>query len=141
MAEGILREKLRESGIPAFVDSCGFEAFHAGDRPDGRAQAVALRHGIDISSHLARLFSSRDFDRFDYIYVMDAGHYQGVMRKARNQADRAKTDYILNVLHPGKNLGVTDPWYGNEHSFEEVYRLLDRACDALAEQLKTGIRP
>ncbi len=141
MAEGILREKLMEAGIGAEVDSCGFERFHVGDSPDPRAQQVTGRHGIDISGHRARLFTRSDFDRFDRIFAMDSSHYNNIMRVAAGDPDAiAKTDYFLNVISPGENEGVPDPWYHDIKAFEKVYRQLDEACDAFVRSLRQDKR-
>lgn len=136
MAEGILREKLKKLKINSFVDSCGFEQFHVGDSPDSRAIAVTGKRWIDISGHRARLFSVRDFDEFDHIFVMDDSHYKNVMKRARNEQDRAKVDYFLNVLYPMQNQHVADPWYHDISAFEEVFELLDEACEKFTLQLK-----
>ena len=135
LAEGILRHKLEAAHFPACIDSCGFESFHVGDPPDHRAQSTALRHGIDISNHHARLFSIMDFDIFDLIYVMDSGHYRNVMKLARMESDRSRVDFMLNLLYPGKNLGVVDPWYHHDEVFEQVFLQLDLACDVLTKKL------
>ncbi len=135
MAEGILREKLRISKIPVEVDSCGFEAFHVGDPPDSRAQEVARKRGIDLSSHRARLFTPLDFDEFDFIYAMDSSHFKKITRLARNESDLAKVDFMLNVLYPGQNLDVLDPWYEGMKAFEQVYLQLDDACNHIIEVL------
>jgi protein-tyrosine phosphatase len=137
MAEGILREKLKERRIPAEVDSCGFESFHVGDPPDSRAQEVTRKRRIDLSSHRARLFTTQDFDRFDYIFAMDSSHFNNIMKLARNDSDRSKVDFMLNVLHPGQNLGVQDPWYHGMKAFEQVYWQLDEACERFVETLIT----
>ncbi len=137
LAEGILKDKLNALHIPGRVDSCGFESFHIGDPPDRRAQLTASRHGLDIAGHRARLFTTGDFDDFDLIYVMDTGHFNNVMKHARNASDRAKVDYMLNVISPWQNLGVKDPWYHDQEAFEEVFLLLDLACDKLAKKLLT----
>ena len=135
LAEGILREKLRKKNIPAEIDSCGFESFHVGDPPDSRAQSVAMRRGIDISAHRARLFAPRDFERFDYIYAMDSSHFHNLMRLCRNGSDKVKVDYVLNALSPGQNLGVQDPWYHDLAAFEKVFVQLDAACDRIVANL------
>ncbi len=57
------------------------------------------------------------------------------MRVARNDSDREKVDYMLNVLYPGENRGVQDPWYHNLKAFENVYLQLDEACDALVARI------
>ncbi len=138
LAEGILREKFRRDKISGMVDSCGFESFHAGDSPDSRAQTVARKHGIDISAHHSRLFNVADFDLFDHIYVMDSSHYHSVMRVARNEADREKVDYLMNVQYPGTNSPVRDPWYDNLAAFERVYDQLDPVCEAIVAAAKRG---
>ncbi|MFZ4563935.1 MAG: low molecular weight protein-tyrosine-phosphatase [Bacteroidales bacterium] len=135
MAEGILKDKLKHLHFQAEVDSCGFESFHVGDAPDSRAQEVAKERGIDISSHRARLFTMKDFDRFDYIYAMDSSHYNNIIRLARNDADVEKVDYLLNVLSPGQNTGVQDPWYHDMKAFERVYIQLEEACKQITLNL------
>ena len=120
------------------VDSCGFEAFHVGDAPDARAVFVARKYGTDISTHRARLFTVKDFDESDFIYVMDSSHYRQTMALARNDSDKSKTDYTLNILYPGQNQGVQDPWYHDTDAFEKVYRQLDQACEAIAQKIMNG---
>jgi len=138
LAEGILREKLESYDIPAVVDSCGFESFHIGDPPDHRAQQVARKYGIDIASHRARLFKVADFERFDRIYAMDSSHYHRLMGLANTDTARGKVDYILNVLYPGQNRPVEDPWYHGMEAFEQVFNQLDRACERICEELLPG---
>lgn len=136
LAEGILRQKFRDYGIQGFVDSAGFEPFHIGDMPDERARRVAHEHGINISDHMARLFTVKDFDHFDKIYVMDNWHYQNVMRLARNEADEAKVDFTMNTVYPGKNKPVPDPYYDGYGAFERVFLQLDQVCDQIAQSAR-----
>jgi protein-tyrosine phosphatase len=96
--------------------------------------------GIDISSHRARLFIVRDFERFDYIYAMDSSHYNNIMGLTKNHADKSKVDYLLNVLHPGQNRCVHDPWYHDIMAFEKVYLQLDEACEQITRKLVAEIR-
>jgi protein-tyrosine phosphatase len=138
MAEGILREKLHQLNHPATVDSVGFENFHVGDSPDERAVLTLRKRDIDISGHVARLFSVKDFDRFDRIYVMDSYHYSNVARLARDDKDMAKVDYIMNLVYPGFDQPVKDPWYNGLSAFETVYEQLDDACSVLAKKIASG---
>ena len=136
LAEGILKDKLYRHSIVAEVDSAGFESFHVGDGADPRSKEIARKYGISLDSHVARKFTTRDFDHFDRIFVMDRYNHQDVMRLARHEADRAKVDYILNLSFPGENREVPDPYYGGRDGFERVYRMLDSACDILLEEVK-----
>jgi protein-tyrosine phosphatase len=138
LAEGILREKFLKYNVSGEVDSAGFESFHTGDPPDERARKIARQHGIDISGHRARLFRVSDFDHFDHIFAMDAWHYQNLLKLARNEADRKKVNFVMNVIDPGKNIPVEDPYYDGFSAFETVFGQLDQACEKFAKDAATG---
>jgi protein-tyrosine phosphatase len=135
LAKAIMADKIKKLKLDAEVDSAGFETFHRGDPADPRSVAVAATHGIDLSDHVARMFSVRDFDRFDLIYVMDRTNYNDVMGLTRDTQDENKVDFILNLLTPVENRQVPDPWYGGKEGFEKVYHMLDQACDELLKQI------
>jgi protein-tyrosine phosphatase len=134
LAEGILADKAKKLGLDIEVDSCGFERFHNGEPADPRSVAVAKAHGIDLNGHVARMFTVRDFDHYDRIYVMDRTNYNDVMGVARDNADEQKVDFIMNMLHPDENRPVPDPWYGGKEGFEKVFQMLDQACDYLIKE-------
>lgn len=133
LAEGILQKKLPREAFS--VDSAGTANYHTGSAPDKRSIAVAKKYGLDISHLKARQFVVSDFDVFDYIYVMDASNYQNVVDLARNEADKNKVHYILNETQPKQNLPVSDPYYGGNDGFEQVYQMLDEACSIIAKKL------
>jgi len=135
LAEGILRKKFQELNLDAEVDSAGFEAFHAGDQPDSRAIAMGRKFDVDISGHVARLVNSQDFKKFDLIYIMDDSHLNRIKPFAKSKTEMEKVDYLLNVVHPGENRNVEDPWYGDTNGFETVFHKLDEACGILAEKI------
>lgn len=132
--------KIKKFNLNAETDSAGFETFHRGDPADPRSIAVAAAHGIDLTDHVARMFTARDFDRFDLIYVMDRTNYNDVMGLARDSADENKVDFILNLVNPGEDQQVPDPWYGGKEGFEKVFRMLDQACDRLVHELSADHR-
>lgn len=132
LAEGILKSKLSKDFI---VDSAGTANYHSGAAPDTRSIAVARKYGLDISSLKGRQFNVTDFDTFDLIYVMDQSNYNNVIKLARHNEDIAKVKLILNEVHEGKNYEVPDPYYGGDHGFENVYQMLDEACDVIASHL------
>lgn len=136
LAEGVLKHKIKQNGLPIVVESCGFESFHTGDAPDTRAIEVASAHNIDISNHRARLFKSTFFDEYDKIFVMDDNNYRMVISKARNENDKKKVDYIMNVVTPGANEQVADPYYGGRDNFIQTWKMLDRVTDKIIEQFK-----
>lgn len=130
LAEGILKEKVAKAGLSWQVDSAGTGFWHVGELPDRRSIRTAAGHGIDISDQRARQFKESDFDLFDKILVMDTQNRRDVLRLARNAAEQAKVALILDHTHPGQDRNVPDPYYDDD-GFEEVYSMLDLACDSL----------
>ena len=135
VAEGILKQKIETRGLDAIVDSAGTANYHIGQHPDERSSESAKKHGIDISKLKARQFSLIDFDDFDRIFVMDSSNYGDVIEVARNKSDKKKVELILNVLYPDSNMSVPDPYYGGEQGFENVFMLLEQACEVIADSL------
>lgn len=135
LAEGIMKAKT--SGMDVEVDSAGTAAYHVGNGPDPRSTHIAGVYGIDISTQQARQFVAEDFEIFDHIFVMDSSNYNNVIRLAKNEAEKAKVELILNRVQPGHNLAVPDPYYGGDQGFENVYQLLDEACERIAASLKS----
>jgi protein-tyrosine phosphatase len=133
LAEGIMRAKLSKDFI---VDSAGTGGWHAGELPDKRSISTAKNRGLDITSQRARQFKISDFDTFDYIYVMDNSNYKDVMALAPNEEAKSKVKLILNELFPNENVDVPDPYYGGQDGFENVFDMLNEACDVIAGKLK-----
>ena len=132
MAEGILQSKVPQESF--FVDSAGTAAYHVGNFPDERSIAVAEKYGIDITQQKARKFTLQDFLDFDIIYAMDKSNYQNIISLASSDEAIGKVKMILNETQPDKNLSVPDPYYGGDSGFEEVYKMLNEACDNIANK-------
>ncbi|HLN52610.1 MAG TPA: low molecular weight protein-tyrosine-phosphatase [Lentimicrobium sp.] len=136
LAEGLLKNKIKKYNLAAFVDSCGFEYEHLGCQPDYRAIEIASRHNIDITDQKARLFHPSYFDNFDKIYVMDSNNYRMVASKARSKKDLEKVELIMNVVKPGSNIPVPDPYFGRQEHFVETFRMLDEATDKIIDLIR-----
>lgn len=136
LAEGILRVKAEKAGIDITIDSAGTSNYHTGEHPDQRTVANAHKHAVDVSHLKARQFSVNDFDEFDHIFVMDSSNYGDVLSLARNEKDRKKVELILNRVYPGSDMSVPDPYFGGEQGFENVFILLDKACDVIISSIK-----
>lgn len=135
MAEGILRTKILATGKKAIVDSAGTSNYHVGENPDYRAIVTLRNKNIDISGLAGRQFSVSDFDEFDFIYAMDSSNYKNILALARNENDKAKVDLIMNLVEPGSNRSVPDPYFGEHDGFEQVYKMLDAATEKIIEKL------
>ena len=128
LAEGILKSKSNK----IIVDSAGTAGYHVGSRPDQRSIEIGLKNNIDITNQRARQFTSNDFDDFDKIYAMDNDNYSKIISLATNQVQIDKVDLILNEVYPNQFKSVPDPYYGGEKGFENIYNLLEKACEQIA---------
>ena len=138
MAQGILEDKIHKLGLDVEVDSAATSDYHIGDSPDPRAIQKMKEHNIDISQYKGRQLLPIDYDKFDRIYVMDSENYENAIKVARKDSDHEKVQMILNVNEPHSNRSVPDPYFGDEEGFEEVYQMLDKACDYIVEDLKNA---
>lgn len=133
LAEGILQAKVEAAGLNWHIDSAGTNGYHVGESPHPLSQKVAKLNGIDISRQRARRFRAADFEEFDLIYAMAEDVIDEMKSIARQRFDASKVDLLMNVLHPGENLDVPDPWYGTEPGYHDVYAMISQACDKLIE--------
>lgn len=138
MADGLLRKKINDYQLDAFVDSAGTSSYHIGEAPDRRMQETAKNYNCPINDLRARQFVQSDFDEFDIIYAMDQSNFGNIESLARNSNDRSKIKLILNESNPGMNLEVPDPYFGGEEGFNAVYKMLDEATDVIIENIKNG---
>ncbi len=136
LAEGILRNKAQQFNLNITIDSAGTSNYHIGEHPDKRTILNAQQHQIDVSNLCARQFDVTDFDTFDHIFVMDGSNYADVIALARHEKDIQKVELILNRVYPNSNMSVPDPYFGGEQGFENVFILLDKACEVIAASLK-----
>lgn len=132
LAEGILKSKVDSE--KAIVDSAGTGGYHVGEPPDPRSIEIANQHGLDISKQRCRKFIPEDFQKFDFIYVMDKSNYANVLVQASSKTDASKIHLLLNKADSELS-EVPDPYYGGDEGFKNVYRLIDKACTAIANEL------
>ncbi len=136
LAEGILKSKVDPNKV--FVDSAGTGSWHIGSEPDRRSIAIAKRYGLDITDQRGRQFSEDDFENFDHIFAMDNSNFRDIISMAETDEDRQKVHLILEEIFPSENVDVPDPYHGGEQGFENVYQMLNEACEEIAKKLNKG---
>ena len=130
LAEGILKSKSKN----IIVDSAGTAGYHIGNKPDIRSIEIAKKYNLDISDQRARQFNTNDFNIYDKIYAMDNDNYSRIISLAENQKEIDKVDLILNESYPNQYKSVPDPYYGGEKGFENIFHLLNNACEKIIER-------
>ena len=134
LAEGILSSKGKHLNIE--VDSVGTAGYHVGKKPDIRSIEIANKYAIDLNQQRARQFSRADFDEFDIIYAMDTNNYAHLISLASTETERNKIRMIMNEINPNAYQSVPDPYYGGENGFQDVYNMLDKACDKIIQDIE-----
>lgn len=121
LAEGIMKQQVKEASLDWEVDSAGTGNWHIGQAPDHRAIREAKTRGVNISQQICRQFQVKDFDDFDLILAMDHNNLSNVLTLARNGHDKQKVKLLLN------DKDVPDPYF-DDKQFEPVFDLIEIGC-------------
>lgn len=142
LAEGIFAALAGERGLGGrfHVDSAGTAAYHSGEPPDSRSTAVAAAHGIRLTG-VARQVTPRDLERFDVVVAMDRSNRRSLERlRRRARGGHAEIVMMRDYESGAREPDVPDPYYGGPDGFERVYRILERACNGLLDELSGSDR-
>jgi protein-tyrosine phosphatase len=139
MAEAVFRSLATRLApqLAVEADSAGTHDYHIGHPPDERAQRIALQHGIDMSALRARRLLKQDFERFDWILVMDDANLEAAQRLAPPE-HRQRVRRLLDYAPHLRLREVPDPYYGTLADFERVYQLTEQAARGLLQALSAG---
>lgn len=139
MAEGMFRKAVQDAGLERQVeiDSAGTHAYHVGSAPDPRAQQAVSRRGANISRLRGRKVTDEDFERFDYILVMDGDNYSKLIQRAPSHHHH-KIRRLLSFSRKYPNLDVVDPYYGGPQGFEENLDMIEDAMKGLIREITGG---
>jgi protein-tyrosine phosphatase len=134
MAHGVFRQLVRQAGLDEIVqiESAGTHAFHEGEPPDRRAQAVAARRGYDISDLRARPVSAVDLANFDMILAMDWDNMTQLQQVA-GKRNQHKLQLLMRFAGEYESATVPDPYQGTAQSFEQALDYIEDACSGLLE--------
>lgn len=136
-AHGIFLALVKQQGLEHLieVDSAGTHAYHIGNPPDHRAQASALKRGVDLSNLRARHVEKSDFETYDYVLAMDAENY--VYLSALCPDGYEEKLKLLMEFAPHLNVReVPDPYYGGTSGFERVLDMVETAAQGLLKDIR-----
>ena len=134
LAEGILRYKTKQLDVE--VDSAGTAAYHIGELRAKRSIEIADKYNIDLREQRARQFNRTDFNKFDIIYAMDTNNLAHLISLAETKEERDKIKLILNEITPNTYKSVPDPYYDGVNGFQNVYNMLNKACDKIVQNIE-----
>ena len=135
LAEGVFGDLTAREGLAVGTDSAGTGNWHLGHAPDPRAQAVAIKNGVDIGGLRARLVTPDDFNRFDHIVAMDASNLAD-LEAMRPEGSTALVARLLDFAPEMGILDVPDPYTGGDEGFDETYRLIEAGAQGLLARIR-----
>ncbi|MBK1625436.1 low molecular weight phosphotyrosine protein phosphatase [Afifella marina DSM 2698] len=138
LAEAAFREEAEAQGIDVDVDSAGMGDWHVGEAPDPRAQAVARRHGVDVTACRARTVTRQDFYRFTHIVALDRENLAALERLAPPDAT-ARLSLLLDHVKGREGEPVADPYFRGEEGFETTWSDVSAGARGLAQHLKVRV--
>ena len=138
-AEVVFSKWVKKQGtaMKFHIDSAGTHAYHVGSKPDKRSTQAAKLRGLEMSHLLARQVMIEDFERFDWLVVMDDENKNNLAHDFPN----CSQDKVITMMHFAPDSGyneVPDPYYGTGDGFELVLDLLEEASKGLYEFLTSG---
>lgn len=138
LAEGVLAHLLDAEGLAGAVrvDSAGTGGWHVGEPPDPRSVEVARRNGVPLDGR-ARKVHVTDFREFTHVVAMDRDNL-ATLERLRERAGGGTVPRLLREWDPEArgSLDVPDPYYGGADGFERVFRMVERSCRVLLEELR-----
>ena len=95
------------------------------------ARRKLAEHGIFCDGHHARQITRADYQKYDYLIVMDRMNLRNLKRIIPNDPDH-KVYMLLDFTdHPGE---IADPWYTGD--FETTYRQVVEGCQGFLKKVK-----
>jgi protein-tyrosine phosphatase len=111
------------------VTSAGTANWHVGSPMDPRARGALDRAGLDRVAGTGAYADRAYLEGQDLVAVMTREHLHDVRGRLTNES----TEVIMlrNLVSPGLDLDVADPYYGDDWEFDECLGLLRECCRRL----------
>ncbi len=121
------------------VTSAGTARWHEGSKMDPRARRALDRAGFVERGSRAAYADSAYLDRQDLVLVMTREHRADVLARLTNP--RTEVVMLRNLLQPGLDLEVADPYYGTDDDFDECLAVLVEASRRLLDRWNVDETP
>lgn len=134
MAEMVLKDMARKQYLQdkLYINSAATSREEIGNGVHYGTRRKLAQEGIPCSDHRAVQVTKQDYDRYDYLIVMDGYNIRNLMRIIGD--DRSGKVSMLLDYAGRKGQSIADPWYtGN---FDLTYRDVVEGCEGFLEYLK-----
>ena len=134
MAEMVFKHLVREAGLSDlfYIDSAATSREEIGNRVHHGTRRKLMEVGIPCSDHRATQVKPSDYDKYDYLIVMDSHNIRNLMRII-GEDPQGKVHMLLDFAGR-EGQSIADPWYtGN---FDITYDDVVQGCEGLLACIK-----
>lgn len=132
MAEMIFKDLIIKNN-KRYLFSCTSRATSIEELGNGlypSAKEVLIKHNITIEHHIARQITKEDYQKYDYIIVMEEQNKKEVLNIVGHDNNN-KIHLLLEYTNECKD--IADPWYTGD--FETSYKDINNGCRAFFSYL------
>ena len=133
MSEMVLKHLVRERGLADlfYIDSAATSREEIGNGVHYGTRRKLAEVGIPCEDHRARQVTKKDYEKFDYLIVMDTNNVRNLNRIIGSDPD-GKVYKLLDFTER-TGASIADPWYtGN---FDETYRDVLEGCEGFLKKV------
>lgn len=129
MAEFIMKELVKDRN-DFYIESKATSYEEIGNTIYPSAKRVLRNHNIPFSERSATRMEKSDYDKFDYIIIMDSNNERNIKRII-GEDNNNKVHKLLFYI--GSTNDISDPWYTGE--FEKCYNEIYEGCKGLLKYI------
>lgn len=133
MAQFVMQDMVDKAGLhdEFYISSAATSTEEIGNPVHPGTRRKLNENGISCEDKRAVQIKAADYERYDYIIVMDSLNMRNLRRIIKND-DKQKIHKLLDFTPGGGD--IADPWYtGN---FDVTYSDIVRGCRGLLEHMK-----
>ncbi|MDY2795109.1 low molecular weight protein-tyrosine-phosphatase [Peptostreptococcus porci] len=136
MAEALFRDMLKKNNLQSkvFVDSSATSYEEIGNPVHNGTRKKLEEFNISVDGLFSTKLKKSDFDKFDYIFVMDNNNLNNIKREFGDY-DSEKVMRLLDITNSPRD--IADPWYTGD--FDKTYNDIYEGCSVLLERIKSEL--
>lgn len=133
MAEFIFKKIVKNKGLEKefYIASAATSTEEIGNPVYPPAKRKLAEHNISCEGKRAIQVTKSDYDKYDYLIVMEEYNIRNLMRIIKNDKDN-KVHRLLDFTDNPKD--IDDPWYTGD--FETTYNEIVKGCTCLLEHIQ-----
>ncbi len=131
MAEFVMKDMVKKQNLEMYIASAATSTEAIGCSVHSGTVKKLAEHSISVKGKVAVQVTKEDYDKYDYIAVMDELNLRNIKRIIPDDPQN-KIRKLMSFAASDKD--VADPWYTN--NFDETYDDILLGCEALLNYLK-----